>query len=185
MLACPELPLDPPDVRATLEEPGREGVPGGVIRPVGQLGAAEQRLPDLLEEEGVPDRLRERWARLDPPVFAVRRGRDRHRPLMVRCSAVAASTSRGPSSWLKYSDGAPSPCGWRLCRWSTSGRQPGWGRAASSSRSTTGSSHAGDHESARWRRVTASHANLPRQGIDYESSQRTSARQEPCCPSSR
>jgi len=102
MLACPELPLDPPDVRATLEEPGREGVPGGVIRPVGQLGAAEQRLPDLLEEEGVPDRLRERWARLDPPVFAVLRGRDRHRPLMVRCSAVAASTSRGPSSWLKY-----------------------------------------------------------------------------------
>jgi hypothetical protein len=33
----PKLTLHPPDVRAALEQPGREGVSRGVIRPVGQL----------------------------------------------------------------------------------------------------------------------------------------------------
>lgn len=51
----PELSLHPPDIRAALEQPGRERVSGGVIRPVGELGLAEQGLPDFLEEEGVAD----------------------------------------------------------------------------------------------------------------------------------
>jgi hypothetical protein len=47
-----ELSLHPPDVRAALQQPGREGVPCGVIRAVGKLASADQGLPDLLEEEG-------------------------------------------------------------------------------------------------------------------------------------
>jgi len=50
-----ELSMNPPDVRAAFEQPGRESVPRRVIRPVGELGPAEQGLPDLLEEEGVAD----------------------------------------------------------------------------------------------------------------------------------
>jgi hypothetical protein len=53
----PELALHPPDVRATLEQPSRKGVAGGVIRPVGELGAFEQRNPNLLDEERIADQV--------------------------------------------------------------------------------------------------------------------------------
>src|SRR4029453_8101470 len=43
----PELSLHPSDVGAALQQPGRERVPRRVIRPVGELGPAEQGLPDL------------------------------------------------------------------------------------------------------------------------------------------
>ena len=33
--SVPELPLNPPDVRAALEQPGRKGMPRRVIWPVG------------------------------------------------------------------------------------------------------------------------------------------------------
>src|SRR3989442_14384930 len=67
----PELLLDPPHVRACLEQHGGESMPRGVIRAVGELGLAEQRFPDLLEEEGIADEI------------AARRRED-HLPLLSR-----------------------------------------------------------------------------------------------------
>jgi len=36
-----ELSLNPPDVGAALEQPGREGVPRGMIGAIGELGQAK------------------------------------------------------------------------------------------------------------------------------------------------
>ena len=40
----PELALDPADVGAALEQPGRARVPCRVVLPIGELGAAQQEL---------------------------------------------------------------------------------------------------------------------------------------------
>jgi len=74
-----ELLLHPTEIRPVREQPSGEGVPGGVVLPIGQTGLGQQGLPHIFDEADCMIR---------PTLFG---------NTSARCSAFPRSISCGPS----------------------------------------------------------------------------------------